>query len=367
MYFGIFGDTVAKLKFPEKRKTQISSKTVLLTGAAGFVGHHTLAHLLKTTDHNFVVTDSFKHRGISARLRSVFEEIPSAEKRVRVFTHDLNVPIDSVTASEFGNINFIINMASESHVDRSITDPREFFINNVNLVLTVLDYARNCSALEMMIQISTDEVYGPAAIGHYHKEWESQFPSNPYSASKASQENACFAYWRTYGIPLLITNTMNIIGERQDKEKFLPITISNLTKQQNVPVHAKLDSSGKWEVGSRYYLHARNQADALRFLLEKSPELDLRYKSGTKPLEKFNVVGERELRNDQLVELVAQFLGVSPQIEYLDFHSSRPGHDLRYALDSGKLKELGWKPPVPLEKSIERTVQWYQKNTNWLL
>jgi dTDP-glucose 4,6-dehydratase len=159
---------------------------------------------------------------------------------------------------------------------------------------------------------------------------------------------------------------MNIIGERQDKEKFLPITISNLTKQQNVPVHAKLDSSGKWEVGSRYYLHARNQADALRFLLEKSPELDLRYTGGTKPLEKFNVVGEQELRNDQLVELVAQFLGVSTQIEWVDFHSSRPGHDLRYALDGRKLKALGWKPPVPLEKSIERTVQWYMKNSNWL-
>lgn len=338
-----------------------------MTGAAGFVGHHTLAHFLKTTDYDFVVTDSFKHRGISARLRSVFDEIPSAEKRVRVFTHDLNVPIDAVTASEFGDINFIINMASESHVDRSITNPREFFINNVNLVLTVLDYARNCSALEMMIQISTDEVYGPAPIGHNHKEWESYFPSNPYSASKASQESACYAYWRTYGIPLLITNTMNIIGERQDKEKFVPMTISNLISNKNVPVHAKLDSGGKWEVGSRYYLHARNQADALRFLVEKSSQLDLVYRNSSKPLEKFNVVGEQELRNDEVVNLVAKFLGIESKIEYTDFHSSRPGHDLRYALDGTKLKDFGWVPPIPLEKSIERTVQWYQKNTNWLL
>ena len=209
---------------------------ILLTGAGGFVGHHTLSHLLKTTDHDFIVTDSFRHRGNSARLRSVFEEVESATKRVKVVTHDLTTPIDSVTGREFGDVSIIISMASESHVDRSIEEPSNFIKNNTDLILTLLNFSRQLDSIELFLQISTDEVYGPAPLGTLHKEWDPYFPSNPYSASKAAQESICYSYWRTFGVPMVITNTMNIVGERQDTEKFVPMVISNLINNKPIPV-----------------------------------------------------------------------------------------------------------------------------------
>ena len=338
---------------------------ILLTGAGGFVGHHTLSHLLKTTDHHFTVTDSFRHRGNSARLRSVFDEVKSATERVKVITHDLTTPIDLVTSREFGDIQTIISMASESHVDRSIEDPRNFIENNVKLMLTLLEYARNLNSLELFLQISTDEVYGPAQSGTAHTEWDSFLPSNPYSASKAAQESICYSYWRTFGIPMVITNTMNIVGERQDTEKFVPMVINNLIKNQPIPVHAK-KVKNNWISGSRYYLHARNQADALRYIISNKQNLPLNYKNDSSSLEKFHVVGEKEMSNEDMVKLLASIVNIKPNIIFTDFHSQRPGHDLRYALNGDKLKNFGWVPPVPLEESLRKTLNWYLANKNWL-
>jgi dTDP-glucose 4,6-dehydratase len=343
------------------------SEKVLITGAAGFVGHHTLAYLLKNTDYNFVATDSFKHKGTSARLRSVFEEVPDAATRVKVITHDLTTPIDLVTKNEMGNIDYILNLASESHVDRSIVEPRDFILNNTNLILTMLEFARASDNLKLFIQMSTDEVYGPAAAGHNHTEWETHYPSNPYSASKASQEDISYSYWRTFGIPIVVTNTMNIIGERQDTEKFIPLIIRNVTKQLPVLVHAQKINDNGWKSGSRYYLHARNQADALKFILDKCNQIDTVYQKNDKVMEKFNIVGEKEVSNDNIVKLICEIMNVESNITYLDFHSARPGHDLRYALDGQKMKNLGWKPPVPFEESLRKTVNWYVNNPSWIV
>lgn len=342
------------------------SDRVLITGAAGFVGHHTLAYLLKNTDFNFVATDSFRHKGTSARLRSVFEEVPNAASRVKVITHDLTTPIDLVTKNEIGSIDYVLNLASESHVDRSIVEPRDFILNNTNLILTMLEFARASDNLKLFIQMSTDEVYGPAVEGHNHSEWETHYPSNPYSASKAAQEDISYSYWRTFGIPIVVTNTMNIIGERQDSEKFIPLIIRNVTKHLPVPVHAQKANNG-WISGSRYYLHARNQADALRFILDKCDQIDTVYKKNDKVMEKFNIVGEKEVSNESIVKLICEIMNVESNITYLDFHSARPGHDLRYALNGDKIKNLGWKPPVLFEESLRRTVNWYVNNPSWIV
>jgi dTDP-glucose 4,6-dehydratase len=344
-------------------------KRLLLTGAAGFVGHHTISHRLKKTDWEIVVRDSFRHFGTSSRLRSVFEELPQHRHRVKVVTHDLNAPIDHVTVSEIGSINYIINMASNSHVDRSISEPRTFVENNVALQLTMLEYARSLSELEIFLHISTDEVYGPAPIGNDHEEWSEIIPSNPYSASKASQEAIAIAYWRTYDIPLVISNTMNIIGERQDVEKFVPLSISRLLKGESVPVHAK-ESNGQWTSGSRFYLHARNQADALRFIILECTKNKLRYSEGLSKPERFNVRGEVEIYNDDMVKLIAELMKLDDSenhIRYVNVEGTRPGHDLRYALTGGKLFGLGWKPPVPLRESLDRTIKWTLANPEWLL
>jgi dTDP-glucose 4,6-dehydratase len=342
---------------------------ILLTGAGGFVGHHTLAHLLKTTDWDIVATDSFKHSGISARIRAVFEELPAESSRVRVVTHDLVSPIDSVTARELSEPDVIINMASESHVDRSIANPRPFVENNVALTLTLLEYARTLPNLKAFIQVSTDEVFGPAKNGLSHPEWSLQIPSNPYSASKSAQEAIAISYWRTFNIPVVITNTMNIIGERQDVEKFVPLIIRSLQRSEPVPIHA-FKQDDKWIAGSRFYLHARNQADALRFLISELISSPLRYTEGLSRPERFNVKGEVEVRNDEMVLLISRILEINKDsnelVKYMDVEGTRPGHDLRYALDGNKMTSLGWKPPVEFVESLSRTVKWTVKNPIWI-
>jgi dTDP-glucose 4,6-dehydratase len=332
-------------------------KRVLLTGAGGFVGHHTLTHVLQTTDWDVVCTDSFRHRGKTDRLREVLSDLPDKE-RVSVFTHDLTAPISPQLAYEFGQIDYIISMASESHVDRSITDPRPFVENNVALILTLLEYARQYP-VEKFLHVSTDEVYGPAPEGHDHVEGEPHRPSNPYSASKSAQEAICHSYWPTYNMPIGVTSTMNIIGERQDPEKFVPHVLVNALNGTPVTIHG----SSTGQPGSRFYLHARNQADALRFLLDTQDFP--KWRDGAE-MERWNILGEREIDNLQMAELVATYAGKRLNYKIVDFHSSRPGHDLRYALDGTKMRSLGWEPPVPLEESLERTVRWTLRNPRWL-
>lgn len=340
-------------------------KNALLTGGGGFIGAHTFAHIMHNTDWHLTIIDSFRHKGKTDRITEMLESHPDWRERVTVITHDLKAPFSPQMIERIGPINYIINMASESHVDRSITDPRDFIENNVHLTLSVLEYARVLagqlkSPLEKFIQISTDEVYGPAPDGHNHKEGEPHKPSNPYSASKAAQEDICYSYWRTYDLPIVITNTMNIIGEMQDPEKFLPMIIKKVVSGEVMTIHANHDGS---KIGSRYYLHARNQADALIFLLN-NVEFP-RYADGA-DIGRFNVVGEYEINNLELAQKVATILGKELKYELVDFHSSRPGHDLRYALDGSKLAALGWKAPLSLDESLKNTVQWTIDRPEWL-
>lgn len=334
------------------------TKRVLLTGASGFVGSHVLRHILTTTNYEVVCLVSFRHRGLTDRIRLAVGGVDESYTRTRVITHDLTAPLSPVLASEIGPIDYLLNVASESHVDRSITEPAPFIQNNVALITNVLDYARNYP-VERVLHVSTDEVYGPAPIGHAHREWVDQyFPSNPYSASKAAQESIAYAYWRTYNISIIITNTMNIIGESQDPEKFVPMVIKRVLAGEPVTIHAAPDGT----IGSRFYLHARNQADALLFAVGQDTP---RYGDSTTPA-KWHVVGEREVNNLEMAEMIAAYVGKPLRYELVDFHSSRPGHDLRYALDGNKIANAGWVAPVSLEESLERTVKWTLKHPEWL-
>lgn len=329
-------------------------KRVLLTGASGFVGSHVLRHIMVTTDWEVVSLCSFRHMGKSDRITQQMEG--QDWNRLKVIMHDLRAPISDQMAEEIGEVDYILNVASESHVDRSITDPRNFIENNTALILTVLDYVKRYPS--KLLHISTDEVYGPAT-DHNHKEGEPHRPSNPYSASKACQESIIYSYWRTYGIEAAISNTMNIIGEMQDPEKFMPMVMQKVLRGEIMPIHASADGV----IGSRYYLHARNQADALLFLLKNvdfakyAPGVDIR---------RFNVVGEREVNNLELAQMIAAAMDKELKYELIDFHSSRPGHDLRYGLDGAVMAELGWVAPYSLKDSIASTVRWTLENPKWL-
>ncbi|MCK9371029.1 GDP-mannose 4,6-dehydratase [Candidatus Dojkabacteria bacterium] len=329
------------------------SKRILLTGISGFVGSHLMSHLLKNTDYEIVGIASWRHKGMPTRVAED-ENYKKDINRVKIITHDLQAPITPDLIERIGKVDVILNLASDSHVDRSITDPVPFVMNNVSSTLNMLEFARICKP-ELFIQFSTDEVYGQAKKGEYHKEWDAIKPSNPYSASKASQEAIAVAYWRTYSVPLIITNTMNIYGQYQDKEKFVPLVIDKIMKGETVYIHGYPD---KKEAGTRFYLHARNIADAITFMIENvEPKL---YPEIDRP-ERFNVVGEVELDNLTLAQKIAELLGKKLKYEIVSFHASRPGHDLRYALDGKKLQDYGHKYPVSFEDSLKATVEWYKK------
>ena len=318
-------------------------------------------HIILNTDWEIIGIDSFRHKGISERItHSVHYQ--KNKKRITIHTHDLTTPLSTILKEQIGNINYIVNFASESHVDRSITDPVQFIENNIKLVLNILEYARTIQHLETFIQISTDEVYGCALGKQNHKEWVTIIPSNPYSASKASQEAIAISYWRTYNIPLIITNTMNNIGERQDPEKFVPMCIRKINAGEKITIHGE---PGK--IGSRYYLHARNHADALLFLL-KNHKTSL-YQHGQNYIQKpdrYNIVGEKELNNLELAQMIATILKKELFYELVNFHATRPGHDLRYALDGKKIKRLKWKPPFTFKKSLKKTIRWTLEHPEWL-
>jgi dTDP-glucose 4,6-dehydratase len=211
----------------------------------------------------------------------------------------------------------------------------------------------------MFLQMSTDEVYGPAPEGYAHREWDEIAPSNPYSASKAAQEAICFSYWRTYGVPVVITNTMNIIAEMQDEEKMLVKTIKTLLAGEEMVVHV----SPEGKPGSRFYLHARNLADAWLWLSNnQEPQM---YPEHPRPT-RYHIVGEREVDNVELVNMVAEILGVEAKIKPVSFHASRPGHDLRYALDGSKLAAAGWSAPIPFETSLKTVVNWTVEHAEWI-
>jgi len=328
-------------------------KRVLLTGAAGFIGAHTVQHFLQNTDWHIIMLDSLEHKGDKRRLDYVTSTYPP--ERYTFVKHDLNNPL-----TEDLKVDYIINMASESHVDRSIDDPVPFVHNNINCALTMLEYARKYPC-EKFIQISTDEVYGAAPQGIDHREWATQLPSNPYSASKSAQEALAISYWRTYGIPVMITNTMNNFGEMQDTEKYIPMVVKRITDGEKVTIHG-----GKEGIGSRFYLHARNHADALLFILTQLEPTEYVDGDGIVKPSRFNIVGDIELNNLQVADRIAELMGKELDYVLVDFHKTRPGHDRRYALDGRYLRNLGWNPPVNFDDSLRRMIEWTKEHPEWI-
>lgn len=330
---------------------------VLLTGGCGFIGTHTVEYWLSQTDWDITVLDGLRHAGDASRLARIAGYDP---KRVRVLWHDLRSPIPASLSCEIGKVDYLVNMASDSHVDRSISDPAPFILNNTALAVNVLDYARRAKPAKV-IQVSTDEVFGPAKGGQSHKEADPLKPSNPYSASKGAQELIAMAYWRTYGVPVAITRTMNNFGRYQHPEKYVPMIVERLLAGKAIDIHAKPlvpnpdpYNPQHWLPGSRVWLHASNHASALTYILEK---VDFAvYDDDTDTPTRFNIAGEIEVDNYQLGWHAAKVLDVPYHHRFVDYHSQRPGHDLRYSLDGSALAAHGWKQPTIFAESFIRTV-----------
>lgn len=334
---------------------------VLLTGVAGFIGAHTLEHILEKTNWEIVGIDSLEHRGDYRRINQVLMKAPEQwTPRFTFIKKDLVNPFTVAELEQMGKIDYIVNMAAESHVDRSIDEPVPFVKNNVDLCLTMLEYARVVKP-RMFIQISTDEVYGPMYDNEPYPEWATPVPSNPYSASKAAQEAIAISYWRTYGVPVVITNTMNNIGEMQDVEKFVPMLIRDISQGKAAQIHGT-----NKEIGTRFYLHARNHADALLFIMQNlDPTGYDQHTKHSRP-DRYNIVGDTRLSNLEMAEKIAILLKEPLKYELVDFHGTRPGHDMHYGLDGSYLQGLGWKPPLTFDESLKRTVDNYMTHKEWL-
>ena len=326
------------------------TKNILLTGACGFIGHHFAEHVFRTTDWNIIIIDklSYASNGLD-KLRNA-KIYP--HKRIKVFTYDLIHPLSEGLIYEIGEIDYIVHMAAETHVDNSITQPRDFVLNNVKNTLTMLEFARGLKTLKKFFYFSTDEVFGSAPGNISYKENDRHNPTNPYSASKSAAEMLCLSYENTYNIPVIITNMMNAFGERQHPEKYFPKVINHILENKTLPIHSDKSKSNP---GVRSYIHSRNIANAVMFLIEKGVVG-----------EKYNIIGEREVDNLELAQMISKYMKKELKYELVDFHSDRPGHDLRYALNGDKMKEMGWELTIDFEKSVEKTVKWYLKNPNWL-
>lgn len=338
------------------------SNTILITGGAGFIAHHVVDYLLKKSDWNIVTLDRLDYSGNLNRLHDVIRRHdPKTQKRVRVVYHDLKAELNPQIITTIGHVDYIAHLAAGSHVDRSIDFPMEFVQDNVIGTVNILEYARKVEGLKQFIYFSTDEVFGPAPEGVKYKENDRYNSTNPYSASKAGAEELVVAYENTYGLPAIITHTMNVFGERQHPEKYIPMCIKRARDGETVTVHS---NSEKTKAGSRHYIHADDVADALWFLMNYDiSKLEKDY--GGAKCQKFNIVGADELDNLELAKMIAEFQGKELNYEMVDFHSSRPGHDLRYALDGGKMKKMGWVPRSVRER-LKETVEWTLENDEWL-
>lgn len=327
---------------------------ILITGGAGFIGHHIVDYFLRaghSADEGIQLTliDRLDESGNLNRLAEV-----GAVKnpRVRFIYHDLRAPINDLLAKQIGEHDFILHLAAATHVDRSIEDPMLFVIDNVVATTNMLDFARRVGC-DRFVNFSTDEVFGPAPPGVRYKEDDRYNAGNPYSATKAGAVQMGVAYHNTYGVPVITTHTMNVIGARQHPEKFVPMTIRKVLSGDVVTIHSNKDRT---KAGSRFYIDARDVAGAVSFLLRAG-----------KVGEKYNIVGERETDNLELAQMIADAVGKPLRYEMVDFHSSRPGHDLRYALDGEKMAAMGWTPSTPINERVGQIVRWTLDNPKWML
>lgn len=334
------------------------AKKVLITGGGGSIGVHLVADFLENTDWAVVVLDSFHHKGYRDRLNFLRHEHPEWSPRITEYQHDLVCPISPEMSAKIGPVDYIFHLAALSDVFFSIENPVYVAKNNVDSTLTMLEYARQIKP-EQFIYFSTDEAYGPVPKGGAHKEWSAHRPSNIYAASKAACEDFCYAYWRSYGVPVIITNTMNNLGFMQSASKFPVIIQKKVEAGEVVTIHGN-----KEEIGTRFYIDSRITAEALRFIVARGAHNHLTGEIDD-PL-RYHIVGDRAYSNLELAELIAKLMGKDLKYELVDFHKENPAHDIHYGLEDNNLRPNGWKPSKEFEQTLSEVIDWQTKNLEWI-
>ncbi len=331
------------------------SKNILITGGAGFIGSHVVRlFVTKYPDSTIVNFDALTYAGNLLNLKDI-ENKPN----YRFVKGDI-VNADQVFALfEKYQFDTVIHLAAESHVDRSIANPMDFVHTNVLGTVNLLNAARHFwnqpYRNERFYHISTDEVYGSLGSEGLFTEETPYDPRSPYSASKASSDHFVRAWFHTYGLPAILSNCSNNYGPHQFPEKLIPLFINNIIHKKNLPVYGKGENVRDW-------LYVEDHAAAIDLILKKG-----------KPGETYNIGGHNEWKNIDLIRLLCrimdQKLGRNPGTSeaLITFVKDRAGHDLRYAIDAGKMqRELGWGPSVTFEEGLEKTVDWYLANEEWL-
>ena len=337
-------------------------KRALITGGAGFIAHHLIGQILKNTDWEIITLDRLDYSGNLNRLHDLMLSFdPEVRKRVKIVHHDLKAELNPLIRMEIGQVDYVLHLAAGSHVDRSIEYPMEFVMDNVVGTCNILEFARTQNNLKRFVYFSTDEVFGPAPNGIKYQENDRYNSTNPYSATKAGGEELAVAYENTYGLPIYITHTMNVFGQRQHPEKYIPMCIRRICNGEMITIHS---DSTRTIPGSRHYIHAEDVSSAVLFLLDYNGTFEPTWGNAKCP--KFNIVGAEELNNLELAQIIADGQGKELNYELVDFHSSRPGHDLRYALDGNKMKEMGWVPSRSVRERIIEVVNWTLENDRWI-
>ena len=330
-------------------------KNILITGGAGFIGSHVIRLFVnKYPDYNIINLDLLTYAGNLENLK----DIESKDN----YTFVKGDICDEILLDElFNKYNFygIIHLAAESHVDRSISDPMSFIRTNIIGTVTLLNAAKKSWKDQYnehrFYHISTDEVYGSLGAEGYFVETTPYSPRSPYSASKASSDHLVRAYQHTYGMNNVISNCSNNYGPNQFPEKLIPLIVNNIKQSKPLPVYGKGENVRDW-------LYVEDHAQAIDLIFHKG-------KTG----ETYNIGGDNEWTNIKLVKMLCQImdkkLGRTPgeSEKLITYVKDRAGHDLRYAIDFTKIKnELGWTPKATFETGLEKTVEWYLENEDWM-
>ena len=278
------------------------SKSILVTGGAGFIGHQVVKEIIASSDWNIYLIDRLSYAGDLNRINEIIEESDNdIRKRIKFIFHDLKAPLNNQVLKQIESVNIVLHIGASSHVNKSIQDPSIFVQDNIVGTFNILEASKKLDNLDLFYYFSTDEVFGPSDETSKFKEWDRYNSKNPYSASKAAGEELTIAYNNTYSIPSLISHCCNVYGIRQNLEKFIPNTIKKILNGEEIIVHTDVNDVP----GSRYYLYNDDLSKSIIYLIENYQTVkNAAYIEQKKSPPKVNISGESLISNLQVVQLI---------------------------------------------------------------